>query len=256
MKLKFSNRKWLTAYGLLLYLLFLVISLPADVVWSLAPQQLKRDIIINNLQGSAWSASADNIIINRFELGNAKWTLNPVLLFIGKLGGHITVRNAMGEAQSGFAIQSDQLVELSELTGEFNAAMLDPAFRPLTLAGVIKSQLSTIQIQRKVQLAASGSLQWNNASITGVQEVALGNILLKALPETKGTRLEVSNEGGLIGISGDIRVAGNGRYTLNLLLTNRDKGRNDIDTILSVLGSGRPDAQGRVRFTYQGVLQL
>lgn len=256
MKLKFSNWKWLTTYGLIIYLLFLVISLPADVVWSLAPQQLKRDIIISNLQGSAWSASADNIVINGFDIGKANWNINPLLLFIGKLGGHITVRNAMGQAQSNFALQSDQLVELSNLTSEFNAAMLDTAFLPLTLAGVIKSELNTIQLQRKVQLAASGSLQWNNASITGVQEVALGNILLKALPETKGTRLEVSNDGGSIGISGDIRVAGNGRYTLNLLLTNRDKGRRDIDTILSVLGSGRPDAQGRVRFNHQGVLQL
>lgn len=256
MKLKFSNWKWLTAYGLIIYLLFLMISLPADVVWSLAPQQLKRDMIVSNLQGSAWSASADRVIVNGFELGKANWTLNPLLLFIGKLGGHITVRNAMGQTQSNFALQSDQLVELSDLTGEFNAAMLDPALRPFKLAGVIKSELNMLQLQPKVQLAATGSLQWNNASVTGVQEVALGNILLKASPEAKGTRFQVSNEGGLIGISGDIRVGGDGRYNLNLLLTNRDKRRSDIDTMLSMIGRGRPDAQGRVRFNYQGVLQV
>ena len=253
MKWKFTSWKWLTAYGVILYLLFLVISLPANVVWSLAPQQLKRGVIVSNLQGSAWSASADSIIVNGIDLGKSNWTLNPLLLFVGKLGGHITVRNAMSEVQSGFAIQTDQLVELSNLTGEFNAAMLDPAFRPFTFAGIIKSDLDTLELQRKARLMASGTLQWNNASITGVQEVALGNVLLNASPEAKGTRLQVSNEGGLIAISGDIRVAGNGRYTLNLLLSNRDKRRTDINTILSVLG--RLDAQSRVRLNQQGMLQ-
>jgi hypothetical protein len=237
----------------ILYLLFLVISLPANVVWSLAPQQLKRGVIVSNLQGSAWSASADSIIVNGIELGKSNWTLNPLLLFVGKLGGHITVHNAMSEVQSGFAIQTDQLVELSNLTGEFNAAMLDPAFRPFTFAGIIKSDLDTLELQRKARLMATGTLQWNNASISGVQEVALGNVLLNASPEAKGTRFQVSNEGGLIAISGDIRVAGNGRYTLNLLLSNRDKQRTDINTILSVLG--RLDAQSRVRLNQQGMLQ-
>lgn len=253
MKWNFSNWKWLTAYGVILYLLFLVISLPANVVWSLAPQQLKRSVIVSNLQGSAWSSRADSIIVNGIELGKTNWTLNPLLLFIGNLGGHITIRNAMGEAQSSFVIQSDQLVELSNLKGEINATMLDPAFRPFTFAGIIKSDLSTLELQRKARLIATGTLNWNNASITGVQEVALGNVLLNASPEAKGTRLQVSNEGGLIAISGDIRVAGNGRYTVNLLLSNRDKQRTDINTILSVLG--RADAQGRVRFNQQGMLQ-
>ena len=253
MKWKFTSWKWLIAYGVILYLLFLIISLPANVVWSLAPQQLKRGVIVSNLQGSAWSARADSIIVNGIELGKTSWTLNPLLFFIGKLGGHITVRNAMGEAQSGFTIQTDQLVELSNLTAEFNAAMLDPAIRPFTLTGVLESELNTLQLQQKVQLTATGILRWNNASITGVQEVALGNVLLNASPEAKGTRLQVSNEGGLIAISGDIRVAGNGRYTVNLLLSNRDNRRTDINTILSVLG--RADAQGRVRFNQQGMLQ-
>jgi general secretion pathway protein N len=253
MKWNFTSWKWLTAYGVVLYLLFLVINLPANVAWSLAPQQIKRSIIVSNLQASAWSGSADSIIVNGIELGKANWSFNPLLLFVGKLGGHITIRNVMGQAQSGFAIQRDDSVELSNLTSEFNAAMLDSAFRPFTFAGIIKSDLNTLELQRKAQLIATGTLQWNNASIAGVQEVALGNVLLNASPEAKGTRLQVSNEGGLIAISGDIRVAGNGRYTLNLLLSNRDKRRTDIDTILSVLG--RADAQGRVRFNQQGMLQ-
>jgi len=253
MKWKFTSWPWLTAYGVILYLLFLVINLPANVVWSLAPQQFKRDISVSSLQGSAWSARADSLIVNGLELGKTNWTINPLLLFIGKLGGQINVRNAMGQAQSGFTIQSNQLVELSNLTGEFNAAVLDPVIRPFTLAGIIKGKLNTLQLQRKAFISANGTLQWNNASITGVQEVALGNVLLNVTHESKGTRLQVSNEGGLIAINGDIRVAGNGRYTLNLLVSNRDKSRKDIEGMLAVLG--RADAQGRVRLNQQGMLQ-
>lgn len=253
MRWKFSSWPWLTTYGLVLYLMFLLINVPADIVWSLVPQQVKRDIIVSNLQGTAWSAKADGIIVNNLDLGKTNWTINPLLLFVGKLGGHINIRNAMGQAQSGFSLQSDQLLNLSNLTGEFNAAMLDPAIRPFTLGGMFKSNLSTLQLQRKTFLAATGTLQWNNASISGVQEVSLGNITLNAMPESKGTRLQVANEGGVIAISGEIRVAGNGRYTLNLLLSNRDKSQSEIDRMLAFLG--RADAQGRIRLNQQGMLK-
>ncbi len=253
MKWKFSSWPWLTVYGLVLYLMFLLINIPADIVWSLAPQQFKRDIIVNNLQGTAWSAKADGIVVNNLDLGKTNWTINPLLLFIGKVGGHIHIRNAMGQAQSGFFLDSDQLLNLSNLTGEFNAAMLDPAIRPFTLGGLFKSELNELQLQRKTFLSATGTLQWTNASISGVQEVPLGNITLNAMPESKGTRLQVTNEGGVIAISGEIRVAGNGRYTVNLLLSNRDKSQSEIDRMLAFLG--RADAQGRIRLNQQGMLK-
>ena len=252
MKLKLKSWHWLVLYGISIYLLFLVINLPVSVVWSLSSKDIQRNVNITNLQGSAWSAKADNIIINGLDLGKAEWTLNPFLLFIGKLGGHIDVRHALGQAESDFSINSDQMIELSDLSGEFSAAIFDPAIRPFMLAGSINSQLESLQIQGKVLLEATGTLQWRNASISGVQDVSLGNLTFNASPEAKGTRLQVSNEGGLIAVSGDIRLAGNGRYNLNLLLSSRDNRNTDLKSMLAVLG--RADAQGRVRFTQAGRL--
>jgi hypothetical protein len=252
MKLKLRAWHWLLAYGLSIYLLFLLVNLPASVVWSFAPQNIQNSVTITNLQGTAWSASADNIVLNGFELGKTKWTLNPFLLFIGKLGGNINVRNALGQADSGFKIDSEQMIELSDLDSEFSAAIFDPAVRPFMLTGSINSQLEAVQIQGKVLFAATGTLQWRNAAITGVQDVSLGNLLFKASPEAKGTRLQVTNEGGVIAVNGDIRLTGNGRYNLNLLLSSRDNRNTDLKNMLAVLG--RADAQGRVRFTQAGRL--
>ncbi len=252
MKLKLKSWHWLVLYGISIYLLFLVINLPAGVVWSSLPEDIKRSVNISNLHGSAWSAGADNIVVDGFKLGNAEWTLNPFLLFIGELGGHIKVRNALGKAESGFSINSDQVIELSDLDSEFSAAIFDPAIRPFMLEGVITGQMDSLQIQSKVLLEATGTLQWRNASISGVQDVSLGNLTFQASPEAKGTRLQVTNEGGLIALSGDIRLAGNGRYNLNLLLSSRDKQNSDLKSMLAVLG--RADAQGRVRFTQAGKL--
>ena len=252
MKLKLKSWHWLVLYGISIYLLFLVINLPAGVVWSFLPEDIKRSVNLSNLHGSAWSAGADNIVVDGFKLGKAEWTLNPFLLFIGELGGHIKVRNALGKAESGFSINSDQVIELSDLDSEFSAAIFDPAIRPFMLEGIITSQMDSLQIQSKVLLEATGTLQWRNASISGVQDVSLGNLTFQASPEAKGTRLQVTNEGGLIALSGDIRLAGNGRYNLNLLLSSRDKQNTDLKSMLAVLG--RADAQGRVRFTQAGKL--
>ena len=252
MKLKLRSWHWLVAYGISIYLLFLLINLPANVVWSMAPESIQQSVNITNLHGNAWSSSADNIVINGYELGKADWTLNPFLFFFGKLGGHMNVRQAFGQAECGYSINSDQQIELTDLNAEFSAAIIDPAIRPFMLEGVITSQLDTLQVQARKLFQASGTLQWRDASITGVQDVSLGNLTFKASPEAKGTRLQVTNEGGLIEVSGDIRLAGNGRYNLNLLLSSRDNRNRDLKSMLAVLG--RADAQGRVRFTQAGIL--
>ena len=252
MKLRLQSWHWLIAYGLLFYLLFLLINLPASVVWSMAPQEIKSSIRINNMHGSAWSARADDIVIRGFELGKAKWTVNPFMLALGKLGGNIHIRHALGQLESGYNLSSDQRIELADVNGEFSAAILDAAIPPFMLTGTIHSELDTVEIQGRTLFAATGNLQWRNASITGVADVPLGNLTFKATPEAKVTKLQVTNEGGVIAISGDIRVTGNGRYRLNLLLSSRDKQNTDLKNMLAVLG--RADAQGRVRFSQAGRL--
>ena len=252
MKLRLRPWYWLIAYGLFIYLLFLVINLPVNVVWSLAPKEIQRSLAITNMQGSAWSASADNIVIRNFELGKAEWTLNPFRLVTGKLAGNINLRHALGQLQSGYKLDTDQMIELSDVNAKFSAAILDPAIPPFTLGGSIHSQLESVKIQGRSLFEATGDLQWRNASISGVADVALGNLTFKATPEAKGTKLQVTNEGGPIAISGDIRVTGNGRYRLNLLLSSRDNQNTDLKNMLAMLG--RPDAQGRVRFSPSGKL--
>ena len=252
MKLRLQSWHWLIAYGLLIYLLFLVINLPASMAWSMAPEDVKRTVSISNMQGSAWSARADNIVIKGFELGKADWTVNPLALVLGQLGGKLNVRHALGQMETGYNLSADQTIELSNVNGEFSAAILDAAIVPFMLAGSIHSQLESVQIQGRSLLTATGELQWRDASITGVADVSLGNITFKASPEAKGTKLQVSNEGGVIAISGDIRVTGNGRYRLNLLLSSRDNRNTDLKNMLAVLG--RADAQGRVRFNQAGRL--
>lgn len=252
MKFTLRSWHWLVAYGIGIYLLFLLINLPARVVWSMAPESIQRSVQIINLQGNAWSPTADNIVVNGFELGKADWTINPFLFIVGELGGHMNVRQALGQVESSYSINSDQLINLTNLNGEFSAAIFDPAIRPFMLEGVITSQLDSLQIQARKSLEASGTLQWRDASITGVQDVSLGDLKFNATPEAKGTRLQVTNEGGLIAVSGDIRLAGNGRYNLNLLLSSRDSRNTDLKSMLAVLG--RADAQGRVRFTQAGIL--
>lgn len=254
MKLRLQSWHWLIVYGLLIYLVFLLIYLPASVAWSMAPKDVKRTVSISNMQGSAWSARADNIVLKGFELGKAEWTVNPFALVIGQLSGKLNVRHALGQMETGYNLGSDQAIELSNVSGEFSAAILDAAFPPFMLAGSIHSQLESVQIQGRSLLTATGELQWRDASITGIADVSLGNVTFKASPEAKGTKLQVSNEGGVIAISGDIRVTGNGRYRLNLLLSSRDKQNTEVRDILIVLGQGRADAQGRVRFSQSGKL--
>lgn len=246
-------RAWygLVIYGFLIYILLLIILFPAKLAWQLVPDTLRKTISITGLEGSAWSAQADHIVINGVDLGKVEWTLNPITLITGKVGGYVKINNVLGHVSGGFSINSDQLVELNDLTGEINASLFDSVARPFLLTGLMKPEIITARLQQKTLLEVTGNIEWQSAMISGVQDVSLGQVLVKAIPDKTGTRLQLTNQGGMIDINGVIQVSGNGQYQTDLYVLNRDKNRKELETGLAMM-LGRPDATGRRRFNTRG----
>lgn len=252
MMFRWRRGYWLIVYGVFGYLLFLVVQLPAVFVWQQLPAGLTQKIAIGNLEGSAWSAQASGVTVNGQALGNVTWSLHPLALLTGRLGGAVQVRHPLGKLQADLAIDSGQRLELRDVQGDFNAGLLDPLARPLMLNGQIVLDLDSVRLQGGTLLEASGTARWREAGISGITDLPLGQIRIKAVPDNNGTRLQVSNRDGAIEINGVINVMPNGRYRLDLTLLNRNRQRKDLDTMLAMLG--KADATGRVKFRQAGVI--
>lgn len=252
LNLKWRRDYWLIVYGVIAYLLFLVIQLPVSFVWQQIPAPVKQTISFSSLEGSAWSATATGVIINGYNLGTMSWQLSPLSLLTGHLGGAVQVRHALGTTQGKFDIDNAQLVELHNLQGNLNANLFDSLIRPVMLNGQIHVDIESARLQRSSLLEIEGTAQWRDARISGVQDLDLGQIIIKAVPDAGGSRFQVSNQDGALEVNGEVRLATNGRYDLNLTLMNRDKSRTELDTMLRMLG--KPDARGRVNLKQAGMI--
>ncbi|VAX14516.1 hypothetical protein MNBD_GAMMA24-894 [hydrothermal vent metagenome] len=245
---------FLSLYGLLSYLLFLLASIPAQQVWQFIPPQNKARLQISLIEGSLWSGKISNLQVNRLPLGQMDWDLNLLPLFLGQIELDLKIQGPLGKLQTHLALSSSGRLQATDLTGRIPAESLNPYTLPATLGGKISLNIQKFLFQSQKELQLQGEMRWHNASISMLQTVELGNVKLIAKAAGDGSILNITNEKSALGIEGNIKLDAKGRYSVKLALVNRDSSRKDIRTLLQMLG--RADATGKVHINRQGQLQL
>ncbi len=243
----------LALYGFLSYCLFLLATIPAQQIWQFIPQQNRTQLQISHLQGSLWSGKINNLQISNLSLGQLEWDLNLLPLFLGQLALDTKIRGPLGELQSHLTLSTDGSLQATELSGRIPAKALNPYTLPATLEGEINLGIQKLLFQANQQLQMEGEIHWRNASISMLQSVELGDVRLLAKADSNGSIVHINNEKSALGIEGTIKLGANGRYNVNLALMNRDSNREDIRSLLQMLG--RADAAGKVHIKRQGQLQ-
>ncbi len=245
---------FLTFYGLLSYLLFLLASIPAQQIWRLVPQQNKAGLQISHIEGSLWSGQIENLKINRLPLGELDWNLNLLPLFLGRIDLDVKIQGPLGKLQSRIALSTDGNLQATDLSARIPAESLNPYTLPATLGGEISLKIQKLLFQSKQKLQMEGEIHWRNASISMLQAVKLGDVQLLVKADGGGSTLHINNKKSALGIEGTVKLSANGRYSVRLTLMNRDSNRKDIRALLQMLG--RADATGKVHIERQGQLQL
>ncbi|HEB55873.1 MAG TPA: type II secretion system protein N [Gammaproteobacteria bacterium] len=245
---------FLAFYGLLSYLFFLLASIPAQQVWQLIPQKNKAQLQISHIEGSLWSGKINNLRINRLPLGELDWELNLLPLLLGQIELDIKIQGPLGKLQSHLSLSTAGRLQATKLSGHIPAESLNPYTLPATLGGNISFNIQKLSFQNQEKLQLQGEMHWRNASISILQTVELGDVRLLAKAGGDGSILHINNEKSALGIEGSVKLSADGRYNVNLALINRDSSRNDIRTLLQMLGQA--DAAGKVHIQRQGRLQL
>jgi len=249
-----KTHRYLGLYAFLIYLLFVIATIPAQQVWQSIPQENKAQIQLGHLQGTLWSGQVDNLQLNNLSLGKFNWKLNLLPLFIGQLGLDTEISSTLGKLQANITIDSDGNVEATDINAQIPAESLNPFTLPATLEGKITLNLEKLvyQVNQKIQL--EGQAQWSKASISLMQSMQIGEVRLLSNADEEGSIIRVSNEKSALGIEGTIKIKANGQYKVNLSLINREPSRKDIRALLQMLG--KADASGKVHLKRQGQLKL
>ncbi|HEC20311.1 MAG TPA: type II secretion system protein N [Gammaproteobacteria bacterium] len=246
----------LLVFGLLAYLVALVISFPAQRAYAhwRASEQASDSVALSGISGSVWSGRAALALINGQPLENLEWHLRPWSVLFGEvgLGWRVQLPEAGGYAQADSALGLDGSISFDTLEARLPAAMIARLARAAALrpTGTVNLNLHDVQWDGKTLRSAVGRVVWNDAGISLLKPIALGDQSLTLETTEEGVKGVLSDGGGPLSLDGLLIVDAEGKYTFSGSLAARNA--PDLERALRSLG--RPGPDGRITLKRSGTL--
>lgn len=242
--------RWALPAGIL-FLAFLVLTLPARHVlgWVGGGQLAVQDI-----DGTPWRGRVQRLAIQQTSLGPVVWQLRPLRLLIGQLEYQLFVQSGAGggELRAGRGLVGAPYVRAARLS--LPAADIARMLRLnlVSLGGDFLIDIDTLRVMGGWPGELQGELRWQDARLVQPQRIGLGNLRMQ-LELRDGTIVGVlGDDGGPLELGGEFILGPDRNYRLDALIKPRAEADPQLRDSLGMLGN--PDAQGRYRLQYSGVL--
>lgn len=212
------------ALGLCVYMVFLVIKLPAVQV--LGYLSLPPEIKLQGVKGTIWQGQALNATIQGLPVSTITWSLDFWPLLLGNISADISagnIRQVDAIAFNGEVVFASDRLQLDNVQAYFptNLMMtLLPLPFPVKAEGRFKVQVAELDYRQSCQ-TLKGSGQWLNAKVAGGEGmIDLGNFTADMSCENNDIILSVKepNSFGLTAqatIPADLKFSVTGRFKPN-----------------------------------------
>lgn len=244
--------KWSFA-ALAVYLAFLIINVPAGVLFS---QLSKHGVQATAINGTLWHGQATNVQAGVLKLGNAEWQLRFLPLLGGKLAADVKLTPPKGFAQGRVSVSLAGVVRFTNLAASLPIeSIVGEGGLPGGWVGTAQAKLDELVLKDNWPIAAKGTV--DVVDLTGPTNEAnnIGAYRLNFAGDTKNTELIGTLQdmpGAAIGVTGTLKLATGHNYELDTLVAARPNTPQSISQGMQILGT--PDAQGRRPFTVSGTL--
>ena len=203
------KKRWLpyVIFGLVFYLLFLVIEMPASwFAWGLN-RYSGGTVRLDPIAGSLWHGNGKLVIYYPrtvpHDLGNTEWSISPFWLFAGRIQSRWNIEAPDSQAQFTVRIGASQ-THLLETRIALPAQTVGAFYPPAALIspqGQIQLRADRLAIG-KGMVEGNSEILWNGAgsSMTPVQP--LGNYRLEIAAAGKTATLKLSTLQGALDLTG------------------------------------------------------
>ncbi len=252
----------LLAFGLLAYLVALVISFPAERAYShwQTSENASADIALAGISGSVWSGRAAMALVQGQPLEKVEWSLRPWALLFGQVGLNWRFQLPPGnekEGQGGYgqgntALGLDGSVAFATLEARLPAGMIArmakaSALRP---TGLVSLNLHDVLWDGQSLRSAEGRIVWNGAGVSLLKPIALGDQVIALETGDGVVKGVLSDGGGPLSLDGLLTLNAEGEYEFSGSLAARNA--PELERALRSLG--RPGADGRIKLKRSGNL--
>lgn len=208
-----SKKRWLLygIFGLVFYLIFLVIELPASwFAWGLN-QYTQGTVHLDPIAGSLWSGNGRLVIYypktTPHDFGQAEWRINPLWIFAGRVQLSLQTNYQDRQVKTTLGLASNSFM-LKNTEADLPAALVAQIYTPLSLISPQgKVRISTSElIVAPEKMEGVATLEWQNAgsSLSSVQP--LGDYRLDITGAEKNANLKLTT------LRGDLEFTGQGQW--------------------------------------------
>lgn len=232
------------------YLLTLIWTLPAAVVWPQLESRLPAPVTLHGVRGTVWSGQVARMEVEGVDQGGLGWQWRPSRLLRGQLGLDIVWQPVNGKvkAQVDAGLKS---LRLSSITGVLDAASMAKVHNaPFVLHGSWLLDIPELVLEDFDKVtAADGRLVWQEAAGGLPQPLFLGHLTARLSAAEDQLLFALQDEGGPLALEGDARWQPGHPMYLDLRMQTRPTAERGLVDGLGLLG--KPNAQGWVRWQQQ-----
>jgi hypothetical protein len=232
----------------LVFLLTLLARLPARVLVPLLPAGVSCDAPA----GTVWQGSCAALRASGVTLQEVSWTVHPLALLGLHLSATVASQDARAQGTAAVLVSSGERIEISGLSAQLPLQGGLPVF-PSGLAGTVQIAIGAANLSRGQLTALQGSVRVLQLR-SEAQSADLGSFELRFPATAAGGPIvgQLSDLGGPLSVSGQLRLMPAGGYELSGYVAARPDASGDVVQALQLLGPA--DAQGRRMFSLAGSL--
>jgi general secretion pathway protein N len=249
--------RWkIAVLGVALFLVFLVATLPAQLAYAFAKQNVARDLplILDHVQGTVWSGRAAPVQIGGQRLDSLSWDVNALALLIGRVQAQVEFRygDSYGKANVARGFTGKIYARDVEARIALQRMKIVSQLLPLGMQGALLLNVTRFDLDRRSILAAEGALAWDGAVITVPQRTEFGNLRVTLGAEGDSVKGTLTDGGGPLQAEGLLLIGHDGNYKFTGAFAVRDPSQTLLAQGLQFIG--RPGADGKIAVANAGHL--
>jgi general secretion pathway protein N len=243
-------------FGFFTYLLFVTVTLPANVVYSYWKDQFGANVplYLQNVEGSVWSGTARQATIDRVQLKKLRWQLRPSRLLLGKAEAALefSMQDGYGKGVVGHSVLGSSYLQDIEAWIPMVEFMPLVNLQSLNAGGALAVNLGELHVKDRMIASALGTITWQDAEINILKPLPLGSLNVELQPTDEGVKGVLSDQGGPLQAEGLITLTNDGKYDLNATVAVRDPLQTDLKNALRTIGP--TDRSGKTQLKASGDL--
>jgi len=253
------KRIWpLLTLGVVAYLVFAIVTLPANAVLSrLAPR-----VNAAGVEGSLWNGRAQLLQVANISLGSASWNLHVLPLLLGRAQADVKITRSDGFVQTTVTASLFSGLRFDRTTASLPLAALPPAVVPGGWRGTLNLKLQRLVLDQGWPVQAAGTVEALELTGPARQPHNMGSYKVTFVEPAAATGSKTRSGNGVSGavvdLGGPLQVAGTlqlkpeRQYLLQGNVLARPSAPASVARTLQFLGP--PEADGSRQFTVSGTL--